>query len=71
MATTPLPDDLIRSIKQTDKELVEELYGRPELLTKPITSVADKWSLLPAFLKTRGLVRQHIDVCVDRELVDD
>ena len=30
-------------------------------LTEPIKSVADKWKLLPAFLKSRGLVRQHLD----------
>ncbi|XP_072044988.1 DNA-directed RNA polymerase III subunit RPC2-like [Amphiura filiformis] len=30
-------------------------------LSAPIKSVEDKWKLLPAFLKVRGLVRQHID----------
>ena len=27
----------------------------------PLQAVADKYDLLPAFLKTRGLVKQHID----------
>eukprot|EP00164_Ancoracysta_twista_P013168 GFYU01020938.1.p1 GENE.GFYU01020938.1~~GFYU01020938.1.p1 ORF type:complete len:248 (+),score=42.83 GFYU01020938.1:94-837(+) len=27
----------------------------------PIKSVQDKWKLLPAFLKVRGLVKQHVD----------
>ena len=27
----------------------------------PIPTVDDKWKLLPAFLKVKGLVRQHID----------
>ncbi|KAJ6482905.1 hypothetical protein C8R47DRAFT_1282854 [Mycena vitilis] len=30
-------------------------------LTDPIKSVEDKWLLLPAFLKVKGLVKQHID----------
>ncbi|ELR20086.1 DNAdirected RNA polymerase, beta subunit [Acanthamoeba castellanii str. Neff] len=30
-------------------------------LTQPVGTVEDKWKLLPAFLKVRGLVKQHID----------
>lgn len=30
-------------------------------LHKPISTADDKWKLLPAFLKAKGLVRQHID----------
>ncbi|XP_063405448.1 DNA-directed RNA polymerase III subunit RPC2-like isoform X1 [Mytilus trossulus] len=30
-------------------------------LTAPIKSVEEKWKLLPAFLKVKGLVKQHID----------
>ncbi|XP_038053269.1 DNA-directed RNA polymerase III subunit RPC2-like [Patiria miniata] len=30
-------------------------------LSAPIKTVEEKWKLLPAFLKVRGLVRQHID----------
>ncbi|THH04713.1 hypothetical protein EW145_g5317 [Phellinidium pouzarii] len=30
-------------------------------LTDPIKSVEDKWLLLPAFLKVKGLVKQHLD----------
>ncbi len=30
-------------------------------LNAPIPSVDDKWKLVPAFLKVRGLVKQHID----------
>ncbi len=30
-------------------------------LNKPIKTVEEKWKLLPAFLKVRGLVKQHID----------
>ncbi|KAF2145950.1 uncharacterized protein K452DRAFT_294575 [Aplosporella prunicola CBS 121167] len=30
-------------------------------LTDPINTAEDKWNLLPAFLKVKGLVKQHID----------
>jgi len=30
-------------------------------LAEPVGSLEDKWKLLPAFLKTQGLVKQHID----------
>lgn len=32
-----------------------------ENLARPIPTVKDKWKLLPAFLKVKGLVKQHID----------
>jgi hypothetical protein len=47
-----------------DMDLDEEvaaLTADPAKLTAPIRSVQDKFELLPAFLKVRGLVRQHID----------
>ncbi|KAJ1675426.1 DNA-directed RNA polymerase III complex subunit Rpc2 [Spiromyces aspiralis] len=36
-------------------------YQRKSELTKPIPTAADKWKLLPAFLRVKGLVKQHID----------
>ena len=30
-------------------------------VSKPIKEIEEKWKLLPAFLKVKGLVRQHID----------
>ncbi|CAI7901448.1 unnamed protein product [Closterium sp. NIES-54] len=33
----------------------------PAKLTAPIKSAVDKFALLPAFLKVRGLVKQHVD----------
>ena len=36
------------------------MLGGPSL-EAPVDSVADKWLLLPAFLKVRGLVKQHLD----------
>jgi DNA-directed RNA polymerase III subunit RPC2 len=34
-------------------------YGKH--LTDPINTARDKWNLLPAFLKVKGLIKQHID----------
>ncbi|KAL9090271.1 MAG: hypothetical protein Q9159_002076 [Coniocarpon cinnabarinum] len=34
-------------------------YGKH--LSDPINTARDKWNLLPAFLKVKGLVKQHID----------
>lgn len=39
----------------------ECLFDDKEDLAKPINTVEDKWKLLPAFLKVKGLVKQHID----------
>ena len=30
-------------------------------LAEPVKEISEKWQLLPAFLKVKGLVRQHID----------
>ncbi|KAJ3444575.1 intein-containing DNA-directed RNA polymerase iii subunit rpc2 precursor [Anaeramoeba flamelloides] len=30
-------------------------------LNKPVNKIEDKWKLLPLFMQTRGLLRQHID----------
>ncbi|CAH1244351.1 POLR3B [Branchiostoma lanceolatum] len=32
-----------------------------ENLTSPLNTIQEKWKLLPAFLKVKGLVKQHID----------
>lgn len=42
-------------------EVLEGLASDPNRLTEPIKRVEDKFQLLPAFLKVRGLVKQHID----------
>lgn len=41
--------------------LDEALYGDPTKLTEPIKRLEDKFQMLPAFLKVRGLVKQHLD----------
>jgi DNA-directed RNA polymerase III subunit RPC2 len=40
--------------------LLEPFYGGKSL-TDPIDTAKDKWNLVPAFLKVKGLVKQHID----------
>ncbi|OJI96344.1 hypothetical protein ASPVEDRAFT_48573 [Aspergillus versicolor CBS 583.65] len=40
--------------------LLEPFYANKSL-TDPINTAKDKWNLLPAFLKVKGLVKQHID----------
>ncbi|XP_067036471.1 DNA-directed RNA polymerase III subunit RPC2-like [Acropora muricata] len=42
-------------------ETLGKINDNFEDLTKPIKTVEDKWKLLPAFLKVKGLVKQHID----------
>jgi DNA-directed RNA polymerase III subunit RPC2 len=36
-------------------------YYKGKHLTDSISTAEDKWTLLPAFLKVKGLVKQHID----------
>eukprot|EP00388_Colpodella_angusta_P000296 GDKJ01001131.1.p1 GENE.GDKJ01001131.1~~GDKJ01001131.1.p1 ORF type:complete len:1201 (+),score=305.88 GDKJ01001131.1:22-3624(+) len=38
-----------------------DLHGDVYKMSKSIPEVKDKWALLPAFLKAKGLVKQHID----------
>ncbi|KAF3337656.1 DNA-directed RNA polymerase III subunit RPC2 [Carex littledalei] len=48
--------------QQDDMVSQQEDFGaNPNLLAAPIKSPVDKFQLLPAFLKVRGLVKQHID----------
>ena len=41
--------------------LREALLRDPAALTAPVSTLRDKYELLPAFLAVRGLVKQHID----------
>ncbi|GME88048.1 unnamed protein product [Ambrosiozyma monospora] len=41
-------------------ELLQPVY-KGKSLTDPINTADDKWNLLPAFLKIKGLVKQHLD----------
>ncbi|KAF2734046.1 beta and beta-prime subunits of DNA dependent RNA-polymerase [Polyplosphaeria fusca] len=46
--------------KDAFSALLEPFYFG-KALTDPINTAEDKWNLLPAFLKTKGLVKQHVD----------
>lgn len=51
-------------------ELLQPVY-KGKHLTDKIDTAKDKWNLLPAFLKVKGLVKQHLDsfnYFVDRDL---
>ncbi|KAK4990740.1 DNA-directed RNA polymerase III complex subunit Rpc2 [Elasticomyces elasticus] len=47
--------------KEDDMESLLEPFYYGKHLTDPINTAKDKWNLLPAFLKVKGLVKQHID----------
>ncbi|KZF20669.1 beta and beta-prime subunits of DNA dependent RNA-polymerase [Xylona heveae TC161] len=44
-----------------DLEALFQTHYEGKSLTDPISTAKDKWNLLPAFLKVKGLVKQHID----------
>lgn len=48
------------SAKDAFSAMLEPFYYGKHL-TDPINTSSDKWNLLPAFLKMKGLVKQHID----------
>ncbi|CAH1109199.1 unnamed protein product [Psylliodes chrysocephalus] len=39
----------------------KNIYGDATYYKKPVKEIEEKWKLVPAFLKIRGLVKQHID----------
>jgi len=50
--------------KEEEKDINSHDYGdlyNEDKLHNPIKNVSEKWKLIPAFLKVRGLVKQHID----------
>ncbi|KAI9836194.1 MAG: DNA-directed RNA polymerase III subunit [Sarea resinae] len=53
-----------RRPRPDDKDAFDALFQphyEGKSLTDPIDTAKDKWNLLPAFLKVKGLVKQHID----------
>ena len=44
-----------------DHAVLRGVLDPPESLTAPVDTLHDKYELLPAFLRVRGLVKQHID----------
>lgn len=51
----------VRALLGDEEEELKCLYDGDAPLERPIKTVEEKWRLLPAFLKVRGLVKQHID----------
>ncbi|KAJ3212579.1 DNA-directed RNA polymerase III core subunit ret1 [Dinochytrium kinnereticum] len=49
------------SIFETDKHGRDDLRYAGKKLSDPIDTLEDKWRLVPAFLQTKGLVKQHLD----------
>lgn len=60
MVATPEPQQT-NGVADPENETNQVLLKDPRKLTSPIKTVEDKYELLPAFLKVRGLVKQHID----------
>ncbi|KAJ3073113.1 DNA-directed RNA polymerase III core subunit ret1 [Podochytrium sp. JEL0797] len=46
---------------ETDVTARDDLRFFSKALGDPVNSLEDKWRLVPAFLQTKGLVKQHID----------
>lgn len=44
-----------------EDSVLQGLTADPSKITDPIKSPTDKFELLPAFLRVRGLVKQHLD----------
>lgn len=49
------------SVLRNEELISKELLTCDENLAAPINTVKEKWKLVPAFLKVKGLVKQHID----------
>lgn len=56
---TKLPPKKRGATDEMDSVLRPFYYSKS--LTDPINTARDKWNLLPAFLRVKGLVKQHID----------
>jgi DNA-directed RNA polymerase beta subunit len=42
-------------------EIDDEDINDLDQLAAPVKNIEDKWKLVPAFLKVKGLVKQHLD----------
>ncbi|KAI8822500.1 uncharacterized protein EV422DRAFT_613711 [Fimicolochytrium jonesii] len=49
------------SIFEMDTMARDDLRYAGKKLTDPISAAEDKWRLVPAFLQTKGLIKQHVD----------
>ncbi|KAK5132481.1 hypothetical protein LTR08_009027 [Meristemomyces frigidus] len=59
-AEKPAPRRRPAHIRDEMDALLKPFYYSKHL-TDPINTARDKWNLLPAFLRVKGLVKQHID----------
>ncbi|KAL5333479.1 hypothetical protein BJX70DRAFT_403521 [Aspergillus crustosus] len=59
--TEPVPKPLYPYQHRDPFDALLEPFYYNKSLTDPINTAKDKWNLLPAFLKVKGLVKQHID----------
>nr|ANJ43283.1 RNA polymerase III subunit B [Sugiyamaella mastotermitis] len=55
-----IKDEPAGTVNDSFNELLQPEY-KGKTLTDPINTAQDKWNLLPAFLKVKGLVKQHLD----------
>lgn len=53
-----LPPDPIFNYSRSNVSGETGVEGK---MSAPVKEITEKWKLVPAFLKVRGLVRQHID----------
>ena len=53
--------DSSSGIREASSVYPECLTGDADELSRPISTIKEKWKLLPAFLRVKGLVKQHID----------
>ncbi|CAH1183423.1 unnamed protein product [Phaedon cochleariae] len=44
-----------------NEKFVSEIFGDSKFYHQPVKEIEEKWKLVPAFLKIKGLVKQHID----------
>ncbi|CEG82017.1 Putative DNA-directed RNA polymerase [Rhizopus microsporus] len=42
-------------------DALKQEYYQGKHIAEPVKEIEEKWKLLPAFLKVKGLVKQHID----------
>ncbi|RGB22510.1 DNA-directed RNA polymerase III subunit RPC2 [Rhizophagus diaphanus] len=59
--TVTFADDVRSDTSEEAFENLKKINYAGKKLTDPVKEVEDKWQLLPAFLKVKGLVKQHID----------
>ena len=51
---------MLHSKDEAFEDLLKPVY-KGKKLTDEVNTADDKWNLLPAFLKVKGLVKQHLD----------